>query len=226
MSALLALFAIVHSGLASIRTNIVNIIGERLYRVIFAISSLTMAGICIGFFIGHRYDGYVLWRLQGQAWTSWVVASLSVVSFGFLYPGTFDLLSIAAIKKPKLRLFQDVGVLRITRHPQLWGQIIWCIGHEIWLGSSFGMVACLGLIAHHLFGAWHGDRRLESKYGKEWRDYARRTSILPFGAAFDGRQDIRWSEFVTPAYVGVAAFVVAIYKAHPLMLRIVGSGPF
>ena len=90
-----------------------------------------MVGVCVTFVIGHRYDGYVLWALQGQPGTRFVVGALSVTSFGLLYPGTFDLLSIAAIRRPQLELFEDRDVMRITRHPQRWGQVIWCIGHQL-----------------------------------------------------------------------------------------------
>ncbi|MFM7476262.1 MAG: NnrU family protein [Microcystis aeruginosa] len=31
------------------------------------------------------------------------------------------------------------------------GQVIWCIAHTLWLGTSFTLLTSLGLIAHHLF---------------------------------------------------------------------------
>ena len=46
------------------------------------------------------------------------------------------------------------------------GQGLWCLAHTIWIGNSFMVVTSLGLMAHHLFGCWHGDRRLQAKYGK------------------------------------------------------------
>ena len=48
--------------------------------------------------------------------------------------------------------------MRITRHPQMVGQGLWCLGHSLWVGSSVVLAASLGLMAHHLFGCWHGDR--------------------------------------------------------------------
>ena len=58
------------------------------------------------------------------------------------------------------------GIIRITRHPQAVGQLIWCLAHLLWIGNSFMMVTSLGLMAHHLFGCWHGDKRLSDKYGE------------------------------------------------------------
>lgn len=72
---------------------------------------------------------------------------------------------VAAVDEPKLHLW-ETGVMRITRHPQTFGQALWCLAHTLWIGSSF-MVATTGaLMAHHLFSCWHGDFRLRRKYGQ------------------------------------------------------------
>ena len=52
------------------------------------------------------------------------------------------LLQVAAVDKPKLHLW-ETGVMRITRHPQSFGQALWCLAHTLWIGSSF-MVATTG----------------------------------------------------------------------------------
>jgi uncharacterized membrane protein len=51
-------------------------------------------------------------------------------------------LQVAAVDKPKLHLW-ETGVMRITRHPQSFGQALWCLAHTLWIGSSF-MVATTG----------------------------------------------------------------------------------
>jgi hypothetical protein len=48
---------------------------------------------------------------------------------------------------------------------QAFGQALWCFAHTLWVGNSFMVTTSLGLMAHHLFGCWHGDRRLAAKYG-------------------------------------------------------------
>jgi uncharacterized membrane protein len=57
----------------------------------------------------------------------------------------------------------ETGIMRVTRHPQLWGQLIWCIPHTLWIGNSFMVATSAALMAHHALGAWHGDRRLKSE---------------------------------------------------------------
>lgn len=215
---LLLCFAIAHSGLAALRPWGEKLMGARLYRVLFALVSLPLATVLIIYFFNHRYDGLQLWQLQGVPGISAVVWGLSAISFLFLYPATFNLLEIAAVQKPQVHLY-ETGIIRITRHPQMVGQILWCVAHALWLGTSFMLVTCLGLILHHLFGVWHGDRRLLARYGEAFEAVKARTSVIPFWAIVQGRQPLKLSEFLRPAYVGVLGFVLLFWWAHPVLIR-------
>lgn len=225
MFGLLVIFAIAHSGLASLRMAMEKRLGGRLYRVIFAITSLTIAVPMIIYFFNHRYDGIQLWSVQGFPGVESTVWILSAISFLFLYPATFNLLEIAAIQKPQVHLY-ETGIIRITRHPQMVGQIIWCIAHTLWIGTSFMIVTSIGLILHHLFGVWNGDRRLALRYGAAFEAVKARTSILPFGAIFQGKQTLELKEFLRPAYLGVAAFVLLFWYLHPILISATGNVPW
>jgi uncharacterized membrane protein len=98
------------------------------------------------------------------------------------------------------------------------GQIIWCIAHTLWIGSTFTLVTSVGLILHHIFGVWHGDRRLKARYGDAFEAVKQRTSIIPLLAILDGRQSLKWQEFIRPAYLGVTLFVLLFWWLHPLLL--------
>jgi uncharacterized membrane protein len=178
--------------------------------------------VLIIYFFNHRYDGLQLWQVQGVPGVKEIVWILSAISFLFLYPATFNLLEVAAIKKPEVHLF-ETGIIRITRHPQMVGQLIWCVAHTLWLGTTFTLLTSVGLMAHHLFAVWHGDRRLQARYGESFETLKSRTSIIPFLAVWQGHQTLDWREFVRPAYVGVAGFVLLFWWAHPLLMRATGS---
>jgi uncharacterized membrane protein len=222
MLGLLFGFAIAHSGLAALRPRAEKLVGARLYRIFFALVSLPLATVLIIYFINHRYDGLQLWQLQGLPGVEVAVWALSAISFIFLYPATFNLLEIAAIQKPQVHLF-ETGIIRITRHPQMVGQVIWCVAHALWLGTTFMLVTSAGLILHHLFGVWHGDRRLQARYGESFETLKSRTSIVPFLAIFQGRQTLDIKEFLKPAYVGVAVSVLLLWWTHPILIRATGS---
>lgn len=215
-------FAIAHSGLAALRPKGEKLIGPRLYRVLFALVSLPLAVILVVYFFNHRYDGVQLWQVQGVPGVKPVVWILSAISFLFLYPATFNLLEIAAIQKPDVHLY-EAGIIRITRHPQMVGQVIWCVAHTLWIGTSFTLVTSIGLVLHHLFGVWHGDQRLRARFGESFETIKSQTSIIPFLAILQKRQTLDLLEFMRPSYVGVAIFTGLLWKIHPFLMRVTGN---
>jgi uncharacterized membrane protein len=225
MVALLVFFAIAHSGLAALRSWGETKIGARGYRVLFALVSIPLAVILITYFFNHRYDGLQLWQVQGVKGVKPLVWSLSALSFFLLYPATFNLLEIAAIAKPEIHLY-ETGIIRICRHPQMVGQVIWCIAHTLWLGTTFTLLTSLGLIAHHVFAVWHGDRRWFQKYGTAFLKVKERTSIIPFKAVLDGRQTLSWQEFLRPSYLGVTGFIFLLWWGHPWLMQVTAKAPW
>lgn len=219
MLALILIFAIVHSGLASLRDQGEKLVGERAFRVLFAGVSLPLAVSTVVYFINHRYDGVQLWQLQSVPGLHQLVWLSSFISFFFLYPSTFNLLEVAAVDKPKMHLW-ETGIMRITRHPQMVGQVMWCLAHTVWIGNSVSVAASIGLIGHHLFGVWNGDRRLAKRYGADFEAVKRRTSVVPFAAIVDGRQKLPedyYKEFLRLPYVSITALTIGAYLAHPIM---------
>ncbi|KAI3853590.1 hypothetical protein MKW98_025107 [Papaver atlanticum] len=219
MLILIFIFAAVHSGLASFRESGEKLIGERAFRVLFAGISLPLAVSTVVYFINHRYDGMQLWQLQSLPGLHQLVWISNFVSFFFLYPSTFNLLEVAAVDKPKLHLW-ETGIMRITRHPQMVGQVMWCLAHTIWIGNSVAVATSIGLIGHHLFGVWNGDRRLSSRYGEAFDIVKSRTSVIPFAAILDGRQKLPkdyYKEFIRLPYLTITGLTLGAYLAHPLM---------
>ncbi|KAK8548971.1 hypothetical protein V6N13_054267 [Hibiscus sabdariffa] len=219
MVALILIFATVHSGLASFRDTGEKLLGKRAYRVLFAGVSLPLAVSTVVYFINHRYDGVQLWQLQNAPGVHQLVWLSNFISFFFLYPSTFNLLEVAAVDKPEMHLW-ETGIMRITRHPQMVGQVIWCLAHTIWIGNSVAVAASIGLIGHHLFGVWNGDRRLAVRHGEAFEVVKKRTSIFPFAAILDGRQKLPedyYKEFIRLPYLSITALTLGAYFLHPVM---------
>lgn len=100
------------------------------------------------------------------------------------------------------------------------GQVIWCLAHMLWIGNSVVAAASLGLIGHHLFGVWNGDRRLASRYGEAFEVVKSRTSVIPFAAILGGRQKLPedyYKEFIRLPYLTITFLTLGAYFAHPLM---------
>jgi len=168
----------------------------------FVFLSLPSAIILISYFLAHRYDGIRLWNFQGNHFVFLIVWFLTAISFLFLYPATYNLLEIPSVLKPKVRIY-GTGIMRITRHPQAFGQIIWCFAHTLWIGTSFTLITSIGLILHHLFAIWHGDKRLSNRFGEEFEKFKKNTSIIPFMAILEGRQEFRIKEFFRLSQLGI-----------------------
>ncbi|OMO50318.1 NnrU [Corchorus capsularis] len=219
MLILILIFAAVHSGLASFRDMGEKLLGKRAFRVLFAGLSLPLAVSTVVYFINHRYDGVQLWQLQDAPGVHQLVWLSNFISFFFLYPSTFNLLEVAAVDKPKMHLW-ETGIMRITRHPQMVGQVVWCLAHTIWIGNSVAVAASIGLIGHHLFGVWNGDRRLAMQHGESFEAVKNRTSIIPFAAILDGRQKLPkdyYKEFIRLPYLSITALTLGAYFLHPVM---------
>jgi len=213
MILLLFCFAVIHSGGAALRGREEGLIGARAWRLVFAFASIPSAIILVGYFIAHRYDGVRFWNLQGVSELIPMIWILRAISFLFLYPATYNLLEIPALAKPQVRLYEQ-GIIRVSRHPQAIGQILWCVSHGLWIGSSFMLMTSAGLIGHHLFSVWHGDRRLKARFGEEFEKLKTNTSVIPFLAVFDGRQKLQWKEFIRPSQLGILIAVAAFWWSH------------
>jgi len=210
---LIVIFGIIHSGGAALRNKAELIMGPRLWRLVFVSLSLPSAIILIGYFLTHRYDGIRLWNLQGNSFVFYFVWALTAISFIFLYPATYNLLEIPSLQKPKVRIY-STGIMRVTRHPQAIGQIIWCIAHSLWIGTSFTLVTSFGLICHHLFAIWHGDKRLEFKFGEEFYKFRESTSVIPFLAIIEGRQVFKFKEYFKFSQLGILIAIIVIWASH------------
>ena len=210
---LIIIFAIIHSGGAALRNKAELLIGPRLWRLVFVSLSLPSAIILIGYFLTHRYDGIRLWNLQGNSFVFYIVWALTAISFIFLYPATYNLLEIPSVQKPKVRIY-STGIMRVTRHPQAIGQIIWCIAHSLWIGTSFTLVTSFGLICHHLFAIWHGDKRLEFKFGEDFYKFRESTSVIPFLAIIEGRQVFKFREYFKLSQLGILIAIIVIWTSH------------
>ncbi len=210
---LIIVFAVIHSGGAALRSKAESIMGARLWRLCFVSLSLPSAIILISYFLSHRYDGIRLWNFQGNSFVFFLVWFLTAISFLFLYPATYNLLEIPSVLKPQVRIYGS-GIMRITRHPQAFGQIIWCFAHTLWIGTSFTLVTSLGLILHHIFAIWHGDKRLETKFGGEFYQFKESTSIIPFMAIIEGRQTFKIKEFFKLSQLGILIAIAVLWWSH------------
>mmetsp|Transcript_8295 Transcript_8295/g.12771 ORF Transcript_8295/g.12771 Transcript_8295/m.12771 type:complete len:370 (+) Transcript_8295:56-1165(+) len=213
------IFPIVHSGLASLRPFGEQIVGARLWRVIFAFPSLCLAYSWITYFIAHAHDGVQFYDVSGNGLAHSTAWGINFLSFFFLYPSVFNLKEVAAVEKPTVHLW-ETGIIRITRHPQFVGQSMWSAAHLAMVGTSFTALTMALLVGHHYFACWNGDRRMYDQHGEAFSKVKERTSIIPFQAVWEGRQLLPndyYKELLRGPYIVIAVGTLGAYLAHPYM---------
>ncbi|MCB9665577.1 MAG: NnrU family protein [Alphaproteobacteria bacterium] len=112
------------------------------------------------------------------------------------------------------------GLLRITRHPMLWGFALWSVAHMVanpdvaswWL---FGGMATLSL-----GGTLAQDVKKARDLGDRWTHYAQVTSNVPFVAILTGRQGWPTDRRLVPQVLGGLAIYAILGLAHPLVFGV------
>jgi uncharacterized membrane protein len=103
------------------------------------------------------------------------------------------------------------GIIRVTRHPVMWGLILWAAAHLLAIGSLQAVIFFGGLLLLAAAGTILQDARNAGQFGEDWRRFAAATSNVPFLAIAQGRNRLAWREIGAgrPA-AGLAAFAVVL----------------
>lgn len=173
------------------RDAIVARIGERGFLGAFSLASL--AGIV---WLSRAYSSAAPIALYPEIpAVRWLVLGLVFIAFQFVVIGLTTASPTATGGEGQLdEELPATSILRVTRHPFLWGVAIWALAHVIQNGEAaalvlFGSVLLLALIGPHSI-----DAKRRRKFGNKWEHFASVTSNLPFGAIAAGRNELRLSE--------------------------------
>jgi uncharacterized membrane protein len=178
MLALLLGFALMHSGGASLR--VWGEAADRSQGVAAAVRLSQHPGGrgAGGLFLAHRYDGLRLWNLQDTPVDRAARVDRHRHQFLLSLPGHLQPAGDPGPAAPGAALFH-----RDHPHqppPPGVGQILWCATHLLWIGSSFMLVTCAGLIGHHLFGGLERRSAPAARFGEAFEELRASTSVIPF----------------------------------------------
>jgi len=115
------------------------------------------------------------------------------------------------------------GVLRITRHPFLWGVVLWSAFHLAANGDEASVVLFGTFLLLALFGTFSIDAKRKRKMGANWTTFASKTSNIPFAAVLSGRNTLNIAESFGWRFWAALIIFVALLFAHA---RIFGVSPF
>ena len=210
-----AAFLITHlvSG-TPLRAVLVQLLGEWPYRGIYsAVAFVTL--------------GAMIWA-YAQAprellWHGWHELPVLVMPLAFI-------LMVAGYRRNPTMVGADAllkseeparGLIRITRHPIMWGIILWAAAHILARGDLKALIFFGAFLVVALLGTLSIDRR--KRTNPDWARFAAVTSHVPFAAIAQGRNHLVWREigWVRPL-AGLVAFVI-VFALHPWIF---GARPY
>lgn len=196
-------------------------IGTGPYMGLFSLASI--AGLVwLGFAFAQARQApveEVFWSLTPA--TRYVQIGLQLVAMLLIVPGltTPNPTSVrqeGALDRPDV----VTGMVRITRHPFLWGAAIWALGHLLVNGHAAAIILFGSLFILAVLGTLSIDAKRRRALGGKWDAFAAQTSNLPFAAIADGRQrlslgEIGWWRIA----LGVAVWGLLAW-AHPYLFGV------
>ena len=109
------------------------------------------------------------------------------------------------------------GILRITRHPIMWGIALWALSHIVPNGDVASLMLFGGIAALALGGTVLIDRKKRLALGSNWPALAQITSNVPFVALLAGRTRLRWRDIGVLRVIAGLLLYAVLYLAHPLL---------
>lgn len=201
-----------------VRQAIVSRIGERLYLALFSVATVAVL-VWLGFAYADFRSAPANSRLfelgvdprPAQLVLQLVALVLIVTGLSTRNPTISTFGGLVRRKVPVL------GILRVTRHPFLWGVAIFAVGHMLVRTdiASWILFGTLAFVA--LTGTASIDAKRKAVFGEAWDDFASRTSNVPFAAIVGGRQAFRSGEIGwLRLSIALGAFTL-LAIAHPFL---------
>jgi uncharacterized membrane protein len=115
------------------------------------------------------------------------------------------------------------GVLRITRHPFLWGVIIWSAFHVLANGDLASVLFFGTFLTVAFLGTFSIDAKRKRKLGSLWKAFEAKTSNVPFAAVISGRNSLNFGESLGWRFLVASGLFLAVLFAHTSLFH---ASPF
>lgn len=213
-----AAFVVSHLGLASKapRDYLVARLGEKGFQGLYSLVALL---VLVAMIVAYSQAPSIFLWVPGHGLRHLPLlvmpVALVLIAGGLLAPNPSAIGNSAALDHAE----PARGVLRVTRHPVMWGVALWAVAHILANGDLASLLFFGGLLLTAILGSLHLDRRMAVEQGERWRRLVLVTSYVPFVALLRGRQRWSWPELGKPALWGLGAFVVLLL-AHPYLFGV------
>ena len=115
---------------------------------------------------------------------------------------------------------QPVGILKVTRHPVMWGIALWGIAHLLANGDAASLMLFGGMTLLALAGASAQETKKRVQLGRRWDGFVAQTSYLPFAAMAAGRTRLRLVEIGWWRIAAALALYALLLVLHPWLFGV------
>ena len=183
-----------------LRGQIVGKLGEKPYLGLFSLASL--AGLV---WMSWSYNNAPYLELWGSPAATRHLAALLLIPATFLVVCGLTTRNPTAVGAEKAAAQAPVGIVKLTRHPFLWGVAIWALAHMM----ANGDVASLVFFGSFFALAHIGPRLIDAKRARKdpegWARFAAQTSATPFrGPLRPSLAEIGWQRIALSLIVYLA----------------------
>jgi uncharacterized membrane protein len=183
-------FLLIHFGVSGtrLRDALVARIGAGAYRGLFSLASL-LGLIWVIYAYGHA-PTVPLW--QSPTWLRPLAYALVFIAFLLVVIGISTPSPTQAGGESRLGAGADParGIVRITRHPFLWGVALWALVHLVMNGDLASLILFGTMLLLGVGGPFSIDAKRRRALGERWTHFAQATSSVPFAAVLAGRSSL------------------------------------
>lgn len=194
-----------------LRPQLISRIGENGYRALYSLVSIIAL---LWLILAYRRSTYEPFWFGGPA-AEHIAMLLMPIAIFLIVAGNSAANPTSVGQEPDPDAAEPArGIIRVTRHPTMWGVGIWAILHifandDVASTIFFGAFAVLSLA-----GAQVLDARRTRENAPGWGVLLQRTSFVPFGAILQGRQKFVFAEIGWMRVIGSLAVYAAVLLGH------------
>lgn len=215
----LSAFLLAHAipPLPAIRGRLVQVLGRRAYLILYSALSLVLIAWLISAAI--RAPHLPLWH--PESWHAAIPVIIMPIALWLLIAGLAEASPLSVSIRATDAAAEPGHVASITRHPVLWGFLLWAVAHIPPTGHVVALILFGGMSLLAVAGMFALDRRAKEQLGAErWATMAARAPLVPFASASRGA--IRWPLMARSVATATLIYLWFLFDGHR---RFIGPDP-
>lgn len=199
-----------------VRAFLIDLIGRPLYILTYSLLSLALLAWIV---VAARRAPFIpLW--YPAPWQVLITVVLMPLAFWLIITGLAEPNPLSISLRQTGPAFLPGPAVTITRHPVLWGFMIWAAAHILANGDVVSLILFGGMFILALGAFPTLDRRARRRLGEElWQALSQITSAVPFAAIVAHKARFRLNVlFFIATAVAIFAYFWFLFEGHRMLI--------